>query len=82
MTKYSFSGACASNPWPSLKTCSVGVYELVPRASGKGEKRGKVKVRVSGNVGDSQAICDRAAEICKQLDAGTYKGPKNVRVRP
>jgi len=80
MSKHSFSGKCAGMMWPSMQTCSVGVYELVPRASGNGEKPGKVKVRVSGNVSDFQRICDKAAEICKQLDAGKYSGPKTVRV--
>lgn len=61
------------------QTFSLGCFEWLPRKSG-GLKRGKVKVRVSGGQHLRLTIYDRAVAICKELDAGTYTGPKHVRV--
>jgi len=62
-------------------TFSVGCCELVPRASGKGTKFGKAKVRVTGPASRTLDVYRKASEICAQLNAGTYTGPKNVRVK-
>jgi len=64
-----------------IETFSVGCYELVPRKSGEGTKRGKVKVRVAGPLSRPHDVYRKASEICAQIDAGTYTGPKNVRVK-
>jgi hypothetical protein len=39
-----------------------------------------VLVRVSGPVGDPESVYAKARQIAAQLDAGTYSGPKRVRV--
>ncbi len=83
MTQHGYSGQCAPHTGCgiSYKTFSVGIFEVVPTASGKGTKRGgAVKVRVRGLVSDPQAVYDAAARIVSELDAGTYSGPKNVTV--
>jgi len=80
---HEYSGQCApgnGSMW-SNTTFSVGCYEMVPRKRDKSSsKRGPLKVRVRGLVSNSQAVYDKAEEICNQLDAGTYTGPKNVKV--
>ena len=82
--KHEFDGACApgkpihSTSW---MTFSVGCYELVQRKSGNGTKRGPVKVRVIGPVSRPHDVYRKAEEICVALDAGTYVGPKTVRVK-
>ena len=81
--KHEFDGACApgksSGSW--WKTFSVGCYEIVPRKSVTGTKRGPVKVRVIGPVSRPHDVYRKAEEICVALDAGTYVGTKTVRVK-
>ena len=65
-----------------FKTFSVGVFLWVPTRSKAGIKRGAAKVRVSGPVSDTglKLVYDKALEVANALDAGTYTGPKLVRV--
>ena len=84
MTKHGYRGSCApgSGCAYGYETFSVGIFEVVPKAGGKGTKRGgPVKVRVKGRMSDPQAVYDVADKIVEKLDAGTYAGPKNVDVR-
>jgi len=79
--KHGYSGACRPGAgWASQQTFSVGIFEWLPKASGNGEKKSAVKVRVSGPVSMPREVERRAAEIVKELDAGTYCGPKKVKV--
>ena len=66
----------------SIQTVSVGVCYVDKNAQGK-PKLTKACVRVSGpNRPESMADIDRVAmEIARQLEAGTYNGPKTVRVQ-
>ena len=77
-----FSGSCApgGNTYVTCETFSVGIFEWVPKKSGKGLKKSAVKLRVSGLVSNPQPVFEKAVEICKSLDAGTYTGPKRVLV--
>ena len=63
-----------------FKTFSVGVFAWVPAKTGI--KRGAAKVRVSGPVSHDgrKLVYDKALEVANALDAGTYTGPKLVRV--
>lgn len=86
--RHDFSGQCAPGPQQDkgaaagwYRTFSAGIFEVLPRASGKGMKRGPVKVRVRGPLADPEAVFARARLICAQLDAGTYQGPKSVTVK-
>lgn len=65
-----------------FKTFSVGVFLWIPTRAKGGIKRGKAKVRVSGPVSDAgrKLVYDAALEVANALDAGTYAGPKLVRV--
>lgn len=83
---HGYSGSCAPDGknWIHYKNFSLGIFELIPK---KGKhpansfKHGKVKVSVYGHVSNEKAVYDKAREIMNQLDAGTYQGPKNVRVK-
>jgi len=83
---HGFSGSCApdGNNWIKYENFSLGIFELI-RKKGKNPnnsiKHGPVKVRVSGRTSNQKAVYDKAREIVTLLDAGTYQGPKNVRVK-
>lgn len=83
---HAFEGNCAPGDTPkgpnTFSSFSLGIFEWVPKASGKGVKRGKVKVRVSGPMSNPRLVYARAREIVKQLDKGTYNGTKHVQVKP
>ncbi len=74
--KHDFAGSCLGST--ACRTVSVGCFQWVPGYDNL--KRGKVKVRVSGPRRLADKIKDKAREICAQLDAGTYTGPKYVKV--
>lgn len=78
--KHDFGGSCLDHNSTWCNTASVGCFEWL-RASCGQLKRGKVKVRVSGPIHMADQIKAKAEEICNQLDAGTYTGPKNVRIK-
>jgi hypothetical protein len=79
---HGFHGQCEPSGLGSThKTFSLGVFPILNKASGKGTKRGPVKVRVSGSVKNAEAVKAKARQIMEQLDAGTYVGPKTVRVK-
>lgn len=83
--KHDFEGSCAPGTDGVLKhstqeTFSLGIFQWVPKNSGKGCKRGAVKVRVKGPFHKPTDVYAKAGEIVAALDAGTYSGPKNVTV--
>jgi hypothetical protein len=61
------------------KTFSVGCFQWLPKAEG-GVKRRPILVRVFGSTSKPELVYAKAKQIRKELDAGTYAGPKNVRV--
>lgn len=80
---FGFHGSCSpgmSGRSTSWRTFSVGIFPIIPKASGKGTKRGKVVVRVSGPTDKKgvAAVEAKAREIITSLSAGTYAGPKRV----
>lgn len=78
--KHSYDGACAPSKISSAyETFSVGCFEWL-KSSTRRPKRSKVKVRVTGDCSNAEGVYTRARAICSQLDAGTYKGRKTVRV--
>jgi len=80
--KHYWEGECdptnVKNKW-SFRTFSVGIFEWMQKAGGKGGKKGKVKVRVKGSVAEAEKVYNLANEIARQLDAGTYAGKKIVK---
>lgn len=62
-------------------TFSIGVYQAIPKTYGKGLKASKCIVRVEGYTAQPEAVREKAAEIVRQLEAGTYRGVKTVKVK-
>ena len=79
--KYDFDGSCKPGKgYAGQSTFSVGIFPILPKASGKGTKRGAVVVRVKGLCSDPTPVYEKAREICQVLEKGEYQGPKNVSV--
>ena len=79
--KHGFSGQCCPGTVQAGQhEFSVGVFQWVPTRSGMCLKKSAVKVRVIGSTSDPDRVYAKALEIVEQLDAGTYAGPKRVRV--
>jgi hypothetical protein len=84
--KHDFSGSCAPRDGDDAgpmscgqHTFSLGVFQWVTKAGGKGCKKSAVKVRVYGPCHNSENVYAKAREIVALLDAGGYSGPKRVR---
>ena len=76
------SGMCAprdgrpTKPW---QTFSVGIFQWVAKHPGLDTvKKSAAQVRVSGSVGNPEAVYAKARAIVAELDAGTYSGPTRV----
>jgi hypothetical protein len=70
--QWDFAGACAPDQpqfSASWVTFSVGIFQWLPKAGGRGLKRGKVVRRVKGYVSDPQECYDRAHRIVTALNA-------------
>lgn len=85
--KHEYTGICQPGDGKCIyfETFSVGVFEWIGKAGTKGNnpehlKKSVVKVRVYGLVKHPEKVYDKALEICALLDAGTYDGPKKVKV--
>ena len=81
--QHDYHGACApGDAWPTRTSryfrFSVGCFQYLPKARGSGVKRGPVKVRITGFTYRPELVYAKAAEVCRQLDAGTYSGPRNI----
>lgn len=63
-------------------TFSVGVFAWVAASTATGMRPAKAKVRVAGprTKAGYKLVHDKAKEVMVALDAGTYAGPKLVRV--
>lgn len=82
--RHGFSGQCEPQEGARgyhWKTFSLGIFQWLPKASGSGLKRSKVKVRVIGSSNRPELARAKAQEIASALDAGSYSGPKTVTVR-
>ena len=83
--KHDYSGSCApqyagQQVLTMQNTFSVGIFQWLPKASGKGLKKSAVIVRVKGYISEPEKVYQKAKEICLQLDNGLYKGKKSVSV--
>jgi hypothetical protein len=72
--KHDFDGACAGYKFANF---SVGIFQYVRRAGGKGLKRSAVKYRVRGPSSRADHIYERAKEVCRLLDNGGDMGKKS-----
>jgi hypothetical protein len=83
--KHDYSGSCSpqyagQQVLSSQNTFSVGIFQWLPKSSGKGLKKSAVIVRVKGYISEPEKVYQKAKDICTQLDEGTYKGKKTVSV--
>jgi hypothetical protein len=76
--KHDYSGSCAPGQAWSGNTFSVGIFQWVPKASGKGLKKTAVKVRVRGYSSDPKQVYRLAEIFCDMLDRGEDPGVKSV----
>lgn len=79
---HDYHGSCDPNKRHgfSMNTFSVGIFQWIPKSSGKGLKRSLVKYRVKGYSSNPQAVYDRAAELCMRFDQA-YAIDPNFKMR-
>ena len=80
--KHDFSGMCAPNSKGASMhtTFSVGIFQWLPKASGKGLKKSAVKFRIKGSVSESDKVYRTANVFCSQMDVGVYPKTKSMTV--
>lgn len=75
--QYDYDGSCMpreGQPRLSGQTSfSVGVFQWINMAHGKGLKRGKVLTRVSGLVSEASIVVSVARDVCRLLQNGTIQ---------
>ena len=79
--KHDFSGSCTPDKTFYWNTFSVGIFEWVQKAGGKGLKKSAVKYRVKGYSSNPEAVYARAKEICEKLDNGEILPAKSCFVK-
>jgi hypothetical protein len=52
------------------ETFSVGIFQWIPKANGKGLKKSAVKFRVKGSSKHPERVYEKAYEMCEFLDNG------------
>lgn len=62
------------------RTFSVGIFKWVAARSGR-LKKGRSEVRVSGLVKNKENVFKVVSEVRSKLQAGTWSGPKTVKVK-
>ena len=71
--KHDYSGSCAPDGpeyYSNQKIFSVGVFQWLPKANGKGLKKSAVKFRVKGYSSQPEKVYDLAEMICDKYDKG------------
>ena len=81
--KHDFDGACAPGWLGTIgqQTFSVGIFQWLPKANGKGLKRSPVCYRVKGSVSNDHKVYKRAREVCRLLDKGEILKTKQETVK-
>lgn len=80
--KFEFSGMCSPEKTQQIyNTFSVGIYPMMPKTNGKGLKKGKTVVRVSGRSENPELVYAKAKEIAELLEKNEYTGPKYVKLK-
>ena len=69
--EWDFDGACIPDvSHYHCRTFSVGIFQWLPKRSGRGLKRGKVVQRVRGLASDPEEVFALARAICDRLNGG------------
>lgn len=89
--KHDYSGSCvpgsvnisytkSGKHYTGQHTFSVGIFQWLPKSSGKGLKKSAVKFRIKGNVNDAEKVYKKAKECCKMMDDGLIFKTKSMTV--
>lgn len=81
--KHDYSGSCAPKPrrdYLAHHTFSVGIFQWLPKSSGKGLKKSAVKFRVKGNVNNAEAVYKMARGFCLIMNNGFIPEKKSMTV--
>ena len=79
--KHDYSGSCVPGKhYTGQQTFSVGIFQWLPKSSGKGLKKSAVKFRIKGNVNNAENVYKRAKEFCKIMDEGFVPEKKSITV--
>lgn len=62
------------------RTFSVGIFKWVAARNGR-VKKSRSEVRVSGLVKNKENVFKVVSEVRSKLQAGTWSGPKTVKVK-
>ena len=85
--RHSYSGECAPGVnylGPvAVRNCtfSVGIFQWIPKVSGKGLKKSPVKFRIKGYTSDPQKVYDLATKLCRAFDGGWEPSAKSETVK-
>ena len=81
--KHDYSGSCAPGQevasWQ--KTFSVGIFQWLPKSSGKRLKKSAVKFRITGSISNPDAVYRQAQRICDAMDNGIFPKKKSMILR-
>jgi hypothetical protein len=88
LNKHDFSGSYAPgksdyvllSEYFSNKTFSVGIFQWIPKADGKGMKKSAVKYRIYGLPANKKAVYKRAQYVCRLMDLGWKPQKKSERL--
>ncbi len=84
LNRHDFSGSYASPnrcEYFTNETFSVGCFQWVKKANGKGLKKSAVKFRVKGPSSAPELVFNAAKEICSELDNGWAPTTKSMTVK-
>lgn len=79
---HSFSGSCApgNREYFANTTFSIGIFQWVSKAGGKGLKKSAVKYRIIGLCSNPEIVYKKAKKVCEQMDNGWVPPTKSTRV--
>lgn len=81
--KHDYSGSCAPGGavYSNQQTFSVGVFQWLPKANGKGLKKSAVKLRVRGYSSQPGKVYHYAETACDDMDMGIPYEMKSITVK-
>lgn len=80
--RHDFSGSCAPGKSHAFMNVmfSVGIFQWLPKSSGKGLKKSAVKFRVRGSSNNPEKVYKKAKEICRIMNGGFVPGTKSMTI--
>ena len=79
---HDYSGSCAPGKSQSFGNMmfSVGIFQWLPKASGKGLKKSAVKFRIKGSSNNPEKVYSQAKIICDKMNNGYQPEKKSMTV--